>query len=84
MPNLNASQLTAIICSHRLAIDEWRGGAGKFRDLYVGTGKPVDVLLRAQEELASHNVTSKLTHVSNREHPDYGKPMLEIPSFWWT
>jgi hypothetical protein len=80
---MDASQLVRIVESHGLTIDDWHGGAGSFRDLYIGTGADLKALLGLQEDLASHNVTSKLTHVNNREHPDHGKAMLEVPSFWW-
>jgi hypothetical protein len=80
---MDVSQLTRIIESHGLAIDDWHGGAGSFRDLYIGTGKPIDALLRAKTDLASHKVRSHIGTVTNREHPDHGKAMLEIPSFWW-
>jgi hypothetical protein len=80
---MTGEQLTKIVSDHGLAITSWHGGAGQFRDLYIGVGADGSTLLRLQETLASQGISSRFTHTSNPDHPDHGKPMLEIPSFWW-
>lgn len=55
----------------------------KFCDLYIGTGRPWDELCRLRDELADAGLTSaQMTSVTNPDHEDYGKPMVEIKSYW--
>lgn len=92
---ITAEQLETIVATHGLKIDEWRCGAGKFRDLSIGTGAPFKQLNALALELkkipgvtTSDGATSPalimhFDRVTNDEHPDFGKLYLEIESFWW-
>jgi hypothetical protein len=78
--------LEAILAKHGMKVDDSRGGAGKFRDLYIGTGQPIEKLVALWKELCAADGCfglTKITTVTNKEHPDHGKLMLEVGSFWW-
>lgn len=69
---------------NNLQID-FHAGAGKFRDVYLGIGASYEVLTKLKKELATkyNDTYTKISRVTNSEHPDYPKPFLELPSFWW-
>ena len=83
---MTAEQLTQYAKEKELEID-WRGGAGKFRDVYLGfgkTGKMYSELTKICEELKQlSGCDTDITTVTNPEHKDYGKLMIELKSFWW-
>lgn len=69
------------------------GPSNRFCDLYIGTGRPWGELKALAKELAeamtkeASNVgrlvlDMNITSVTNPEHPDHGKYMLELKSFW--
>lgn len=64
---------------------DFHAGAGKFRDVYLGCGDSYASLTKLKQELVTkYNYNyAKISHVNNKEHPDYPKPFLELPSFWW-
>jgi hypothetical protein len=44
-------ELESLLATHGVKIDEWRGGVGHFRDLYVGTGASLSLLLTVAKEM---------------------------------
>lgn len=68
-----------------LPISSWHGGAGKFRDLYIGTGLSHARLVNAKQTLEQRGLKClmRISHISNSDHEDYGKLMLEVQSYWW-
>jgi hypothetical protein len=81
---MTPSQVRIILARHGLRIEHTREGAGKFRDLEIGTGAPYATLNAAKQDLekAGIGVTCTVTHVTNNQHHQYGKPYLSIQSFW--
>lgn len=80
---MNQQQLTEFLAQRGLKIDDFRAGAGKFRDIYTGTGQISGVLHEVTDDLRCRGVSAQVARVTNREHPDFGKSMVEIESFWW-
>lgn len=80
---MTIQELESLLVAHKVKIDGWRGGAGHFRDLYVGTGAPLPTLLNVAEELRKHWTNATLERVNVPDHTDYGKHYLLIHSFWW-
>lgn len=81
---MTINELNALLAKHNLMIDSWSGGAGNFRDLYIGTGLPYNKLYAALNEL-KQNLPNRINIFTgnNLNHPSYGKQMIEIHSFWW-
>ncbi len=79
---MTTSELMAILARHGLAIDDTHAGAGRFRDLYCGTAKPLASLSAAASEIRArgHSLV-KVDRVDNPDHPDHGKAMLIVESF---
>lgn len=82
---MTSRDLTILAARHCLTIDGFRGGAGKFRDIYVGTGaNPVQLLAFVSEFKQRDSVIRPIHRIVNVPgHKDFGKPYVEIPSFWW-
>jgi len=88
---MTIDQLNSVLGAHGVKIDSYGEGAGKFRTLYIGTGEShtrlrtiKTALDEADKAAGSPNPEiCHLTRVTNREHPDFGKPMLVIESYWW-
>lgn len=80
---MTAQQLTDILAQHGVKIDGYHGGAGKFRDVYAGTGEPSGLLHEVADDLKCRGIAAEVTRVTASGHPDFGQPMLEIDSFWW-
>jgi hypothetical protein len=74
-----------MLARHGLQIDGHQGGAGKFRDLYVGIGADYAKLTAFRTEFVATGtpMACMFTSVNVPTHPQYGKPMLEIKSYWW-
>jgi hypothetical protein len=80
---MTRTELLAKLAEHDMKVDAWHGGAGQFRDLYIGTGKPYEELILMKNLLISGGcVGVKIGHVTNPDHPDHGKAMIEIESYW--
>jgi hypothetical protein len=77
-------ELKAMLASHQVAIDGARGSVGKFRDLEVGVGAPLETLAAVHRELKAAGVNASIVRVTNPDHPDHGKPYVEVPSWWLT
>jgi hypothetical protein len=76
-------ELEEIAGRHGIRVDGVHAGAGKFCDLYLGTGASRETLIRCQRDLELGGLShTKITYVDNPEHPQHGQPMLEVPSFW--
>lgn len=81
---MNAKRLQELVKSHGLEIDDYHGGAGKFRDVYIGTGAPYKILKETQKAIQEETfVEVVISTVTNKECADYGSTMLEVRSFWW-
>jgi hypothetical protein len=80
----NTERLQKIVAEHGVGIDGWHGGAGQFRDLYIGIGDTYANLQRLRDALLAANVVDvKVTHVNNPDHEQHDKAMVEVSSFWW-
>lgn len=77
--------LKQILDAHDMKIDDYRQGAGKFRDLYIGIGKPYETLRKVMRVLGDSGMKSNMIigHTNNPQHKEAGKPMLEVLSYWW-
>ncbi len=82
---MTSEELQAIVAKHELHIDGWHAGAGRFRDVYVGTGASRERLsaLRLELQGLGFKGSVKLSVVDVKEHPEYGRAFLEIASFYW-
>lgn len=81
---MTTSVLNDVLTRHGLQVDEWRGGAGRFRDLYIGTGADVLTLLKCKDDFQGKGFTgAAVLYGDNPGHPAHGKPYLLLPSFWW-
>jgi len=84
---MNLEQLKAMAKKHGLEVDPGHAGAGKFRDVEVGMGADYPQLnafiadYKKAEPVAARMVA--LRHVTNTDHPQLGKPYIEIGSFWY-
>jgi len=80
---MTIAELQELVKAYGLTVDDFHGGAGKFRDVYIGIGQPYSNLIALRGALCARNVEAKLARVDNEGHPDYGKQMVEVNSFWW-
>lgn len=83
---MDKTALLSILSRHGLAISDSNAGAGKFRDLYIGVGADYSTLRACQADIIAAGLSRalvKVDHCDNPQHPDHGKPHLEIGSFWW-
>ncbi len=80
---MNIQELETTLKAHGLSIDSWQGGAGQFRDLHIGTGQPYWKLEGAAQALRADGLDATMTQVTNDQHADFGKPYVEVKSFWW-
>ena len=80
--------ITAVAESHKLLIEFRRHGAS-FRTVYLRTPGEPDAEERITLRSAAACLNNSgihgtiLTHVTNPDHPNYLRPMLEIDSVWW-
>jgi hypothetical protein len=68
-----------------LKVDYAREGAGKFRDLEIGTGADRALLEKVRQlVIAQHGCATfvNVRTVTNEGHPQYGQPYLSIEFFW--
>lgn len=80
----NTEKLQQIIEQHGLKIDGWHGGAGQFRDLYIGTDADYGKLQALRDALLAANVVDvRITYVDNPDRHDHSKAMVQVSSFWW-
>jgi hypothetical protein len=80
----NTDRLQKIVEQHGMQIDGYHGGAGQFRDIYIGTGADYGRLRELRDALiAARFVDVKVTHVDNPDHNQHDKAMVEVSSFWW-
>lgn len=79
---MTVSELVALLERHGLQVNGWRGGAGKFRDVYVQSGKAA-AMAAARDELRAAGLLAKIDRGDNPGHPWHGKAFLAIESFWW-
>jgi hypothetical protein len=80
---MTTQELKDLAARHGLKIDGFHAGAGKFRDVYIGTGANYNDQRTLMSELRARNVGCKLSTVNVPEHPAYGKFFVEVTSFWW-
>lgn len=84
---MTKARLEEVVKAHGLTVDMLREGAGKFRDVIIGTGAAWSLLHTVaqivREESGMSTSFVKVTTVSNPEHEQYGKPYLSVESFWW-
>lgn len=79
-----SKRLEALLAKHGLKIDDYLAGAGQFRDLYIGTGEPMEKLAAFIAEFRKHCITRpRLDYVDSHNHPNFGKVFVLIPSFCW-
>lgn len=79
----NEEELEIFLKSHyNVSIDGSHMGAGNFRDYYIGTGSGSSLLVRIVARLNQMNLRSEVTKVDVKGHPDFGKNMLILHSFW--
>lgn len=81
---MTKSELHALLDRLGATLDVVHGSIGHFRDLEIGVGASVATLFIVKAELRLAGVGSLFRIVRNEDHPDYGKPYLEVPSFWYT
>lgn len=80
--------ILAVADSHELLI-EYRYHKGSFRTVYLCTTGESDaderVTLRAAQAILNNSGIhgAIMTQVTNPDHPNYLRPMLEIDSVWW-
>lgn len=77
-------QVAEIAAKHGVKIDGQHKGASRFVDLEIGVGADVSVLSALQGELVDSGIVCKTTlrRVNNPDHEQYGKPYIEVASFW--
>lgn len=82
---MTKDQLVATLANLGYEIDDFQGGAGNFRDIFVGTGRPTPFLwvLRNVLKQKGCDCDMQLDFVDVPSHPDFGKAFLRIKSFWW-
>ena len=80
---MNREQLDGLLTKHGIKQDGARRHGGKFCTLEIGTGCDYVALQALKNDLVANGACSvSLTRVSNDQHPQYGKPYIEIDSFW--
>ena len=81
---MKKSTLFTILDAANVKIDDYRQGAGHFRDLVIGVGEDPKTLWAVREEIknAGHSMV-RVDICSVPEHKDCGRFFLTVESFWW-
>lgn len=77
------ADLAALADFFGLGLDDWRGGAGKFRDVNIGTGGTLHALQGFAAACQRAGIMCRVQQVNTPDHPDFGKLYAEVGSFWW-
>lgn len=77
------ADLAALADCYGLGLNDWRGGAGKFRDVCIGTGAAYHPLMGFVGACKAAGLLCRLQQVNVPDHPDCGKVYAEVSSFWW-
>lgn len=77
------ADLAALADSYGLTVDSTTGGAGKYRDVSIGTGAPYHNLAGFVAECKRAGLLARVQQVNNPGHEHYGKVYAEVSSFWW-
>jgi len=59
------------------------GRTGSFVTVEMGTGRPILDLQSLLTALQKEEITGHIHLVNVKEHPDYGKPYVEVQSLWF-
>ena len=80
---MDRAKLDAFLAARGYTVQGDHDGAGKFKDLYIGIGRAVVSLCRLRDELKAAGIPDVIvTQVTNPDHADHGKSMVEIRSYW--
>lgn len=80
---MTIDELKATAAEHGLTLDDWHGGAGKFRDVYVGTGQPMAALASFCRAIKRRGLDAYVELCTVKGHANYGKRYAVVSSFWW-
>lgn len=84
---MNRETLDKVLATFGLKVDDIydpHHSSNKFRDLYINVDSYATAERVKKELLEKHDLSClvNITEVENPQHEDFGKPMLEIKSFW--
>ena len=83
---MTRAELDAFLAERGFQVDDARhphaSDSNHFADLYIGTGKPMADLLSLRNELDQLGIDASIGQGNNPGHPAFGKPFVEVKSFW--